>query len=75
MKRQINSLSADAYAEIRDIIPSAIKREELNYRARTVDIELSEAVIIKSYDNGIHIDLGAKRVFLEAEDFESIIIR
>ena len=74
MKRQINSLSADAYAEIRDIIPNAIEREELNYRARTVDILLSDAVILKSYDNGIHIDLGAKRVFLDVEDFEKIVI-
>ena len=75
MKRQIYSLSADAYAEIRDLIPNAIKKEELNYGVRTIDIELSEAVILKSYDNGIHIDLGAKRVFLEAKDFESIMIR
>ena len=75
MTRQIISLSADAYAEIRDLIPSAIKKEEFGSVYKTVDIELSEATIIKSYDNGVHIDLGAKRVFLEAEDFESIMIR
>lgn len=75
MTRQIYSLSADAYEEIRDLIPSAIKKENIDEAERTVDIELSEAVIIKSYDNGIHIDLGAKRVFLEAEDFLYIKIR
>lgn len=75
MTRQISALSADAYAEIRDLIPSAIKTEDIDQINMTADIELSEAVIIKSYDNGIHIDLGAKRVFLDAEDFESIKIR
>ena len=75
MTRQIASLSVDAYAEIRDLIPSAIKKEFIFEETKTVDVILSEAVIIKSYDNGIHIDLGAKRVFLDAEDFESIMIR
>lgn len=75
MTRHIIALSADAYAEIRDLIPSAIKNEDIDQANRTADIELSEAVILKSYDNGIHIDLGAKRVFLEAEDFEYIKIR
>lgn len=75
MTRQILALSADAYAEIRDLIPSAIKAEYIDQINMTADIKLSEAVILKSYDNGIHIDLGAKRVFLDAEDFESIEIR
>lgn len=75
MTRQISALSAEAYAEIRDLIPSAIKTEDIDQTNMTADIELSEAVILKSYDNGIHIDLGAKRVFLDAEDFESIMIR
>ena len=75
MTRQIISLSADAYAEIRDLIPSAIKNEVIYQIDKTADIVLSEAVILKSYDNGIHIDLGAKRVFLEAEDFDYITIR
>lgn len=75
MTRQISSLSANAYAEIRDLIPNAIKQEYIYETTRTVDLILSEAVIIKSYDNGVHIDLGAKRVFLDAEDFESIMIR
>lgn len=75
MTRQIISLSADAYAELRDLIPRAIETEDIDYRSMTVDIELSEAVIIKSYDNGIYIDFGAKKVFLEAEDFDYIKIR
>ncbi len=74
MTRHIITLSADAYAEIRDLIPSAIKTEDIDQTNMTADIELSEAVILKSYDNGINIDLGAKRVFLEAEDFEKIVI-
>lgn len=74
MTRHIIALSADAYAEIHDLIPSAIKTEDIDQINMTADIGLSEAVILKSYDNGIHIDLGAKRVFLEAEDFEEIVI-
>ena len=72
MTRQIIALSADAYAEIRDLIPRAISEEHIDFDNKTVNITLSDAVILKSYDNGIHIDLGAKRVFLEAEDFEKI---
>lgn len=75
MTRQIISLSADAYAEIRDLIPNAIKTENIDQINMTADVELSEAVILKFYYNGIQIDLGAKRVFLEAEDFDYITIR
>lgn len=74
MTRHIISLSAEAYAEIRDLIPNAIETEDIDQTNMTADIGLSDAVILKSYDNGIHIDLGAKRVFLEAEDFEKIVI-
>ena len=75
MTRQIYALSADAYAEIRDLIPSAIEKEDIDQTNRTADIVLSEAVILKSYYNGLQIDLGAKRVFLGAEDFDYIKIR
>lgn len=75
MTRHILALSADAYAEIRDLIPNAISEEDIDCDNKIVDITLSDAVILKSYDNGIHIDLGAKRVFLEAEDFSHIVIK
>lgn len=75
MTRQIIALSAGAYAEIRDLIPRAISEEHIDYDNKIVDITLSDAVILKSYDNGTHIDLGAKRLFLEAEDFSHIVIK
>ena len=75
MTRHIIALSADAYAEIRDLIPNAIEKEDIDQTNMTADIELSEAVILKSYYNGIQIDLGAKRVFLGTEDFDYIKIR
>lgn len=74
MKRVIKSLSRVSYEIIRDSVPRAIKSESIYEDLQVVDIELSEAVIIKSYDDGIHIDLGAKRVFIDPEDFESIEI-
>ena len=74
MKRQILNLSRGGYEVIRDFIPRAIESESIDQQEETSDIVLSDAVILKSYDNGIHIDLGAKRVFLEAEDFEKIVI-
>jgi len=74
MTRQILTLSHDGYLTIRDFIPRAIESESIDQQAQTADIVLSDAVILKSYDNGIHIDFGAKRVFLEAEDFEKIVI-
>lgn len=74
MTRHILNLSRFGYETIRDFIPRAIDSESIDQQEHTVDIVLSDAVILKSYDNGIHIDLGAKRVFLEAEDFEKIVI-
>ena len=74
MTRQILNLSRGGYEVIRDFIPRAIESESIDQQEETADIVLSDAVILKSYDNGIHIDLGAKRVFLEAEDFEKIVI-
>lgn len=74
MTRHILTLGKDAYECIRDFIPTAIVNESIDQQAQTADIVLSDAVILKSYDNGIHLDLGAKRVFLEAEDFEKIVI-
>ena len=75
MTRQINSLSADAYAEIRDLIPSAIKYEYIYNDRKIADIELSDAAILKACHNGIVIDCGAKWVFLDSEDFDYITIR
>lgn len=74
MTRQILNLSREGYETIRDFIPRAIESESIDQQEQTADIVLSDAVILKSYDNGIHIDFGAKRVFLEAEDFEKIVI-
>lgn len=74
MTRQILNLSRGGYEVIRDFIPRAIESESIDQQKETADIVLSDAVILKSYYNGIHIDLGAKRVFLEAEDFEKIVI-
>ncbi len=74
MTRQILTLSQFGYETIRDFIPRAIESESIDQQEHTADITLADAVILKSYDNGIHIDFGAKRVFLEAEDFEKIVI-
>ena len=75
MTRQILGLKHDAYSYIRDKIPRAIKSETIYNEKRTADIELSDSVIIKVYEDGIIIDLGMKKVELEAEDFNHIMVR
>lgn len=75
MTRQILGLKHDAYSYIRDKIPRAIKSETIYNEKRTADIELSDSVIIKVYEDGIIIDLGMKKVELEADDFNHIMVR
>ena len=75
MTRQVLGLKHDAYSYIRDQIPRAIKSETIYNERRTADIELSDGVIIKVYEDGIILDLGMKKAELEADDFNHIIIR
>ena len=75
MTRQILAIQRDVYSYIKDQIPKAIKSESLDLQHQIVDIELSEAVIMKVYDNDLILDYGAKRVTLEAIDFREILIR
>ena len=75
MTRQILNLCADAYEDIRDLIPRAIESESIDEEHRTADISLSEYVIITSYGDGLYLDLGAKKVYLEEDEFSSIVIR
>lgn len=75
MTRQILGLNKDAYSYIRDRIPRSIKSESIDTVRKIADIELSENVILKIYDNDLILDLGARRVTLEAQDFREIVIR
>lgn len=72
--RVIKGLSSFAYDEIRDLIPRAIKSESIDQENMTADIELSDSVIIKVYDQEITLDLGAKKVMLLQEEFQEIVI-
>ena len=72
--RVIKGLSSDAYDEIRNLIPRAIISESIDQKSMTADIELSENVIMKVYDQELTLDLGAKKVMLVPEDFEVIKI-
>lgn len=75
MTRQILGLNKDAYSYIRDRIPRAIRCESIDTVRKIADIELSENVILKIYDNDLILDLGARRITLEAQDFREIVIR
>ena len=75
MTRQILGLKHDAYSYIRDRIPRAIKSETIYNDTRMADIELSDSVILKVYEDGIMLDLGMKKVDLEEDDFRTITIR
>lgn len=74
MTRLILGLSRDSYNYIKDQIPRAIKGESIDSYRQIADIELSENVILKVYDNDIILDLGARRVSLEGIDFKAIQI-
>ena len=75
MTRQILGLNKDAYSYIRDQLPRVIKSESIDTVRQIADIELSENAILKIYDNDLIIDLGARMVTLEAQDFGHIEIR
>ena len=75
MTRQILGLNKDAYSYIRDQLPRSIKSESIDTVGQIADITLSENVILKIYDNDLILDLGARRVTLEAQDFREIVIR
>ena len=74
MTRLIINLNKDAYEYLRDAIPRAIKSETIDQTNKTATIKLDSAVILKSYDDGIILDLGMKKIDLVSEDFESIAI-
>lgn len=75
MTRQILGLNKDAYYYIRDYLPRAIKSESIDEVGQMADITLSENAILKIYEDNLIIDLGARRVELEARDFREIVIR
>lgn len=75
MTRRILGLNKDAYSYIRDQLSRAIKSESIDTVGQIADITLSENVILKIYDNDLILDLGARRITLEAQDFREIEIR
>ena len=75
MTRQILGLKHDVYSYIRDRIPRAIKSETIYNDTRMADIELSDGVIMKIYEDGIILDLGMNKIDLEEDDFNTITIR
>ena len=75
MTRRILGLNKYAYNEIRDQLPRAIKSESIDIVGQMADITLSENVILKIYDTDLIIDLGARRISFEAQDFREIEIR
>jgi len=74
MTRQILGLKHDAYSYIRDRIPRAIKSETIYNDTRTADIELSDFVIMKVYEDGVILDLGMNKAEVEKRDFRLITI-
>lgn len=74
MTRQILGLKHDAYSYVRDRIPRAIKSETIYNDTRTADIELSDFVIMKVYEDGIILDLGMNKAEVEKRDFRLITI-
>ena len=75
MTRQINALAYETYDDLLSQLPRAIKTEEINQINRTVRIELSDAVILKVYQNELIIDLGGKFFSFKPYEFDSITIR
>ncbi len=75
MTRRILGLKHDAYSYICDTIPRAIKSETIYNDTKTADIELSDSVILKIYEDGIIIDLGMKKVDVDNSDFRILTVR
>lgn len=75
MTRHINALAYETYDNLLSQLSRAIKTEEINAINRTVRIELSEAVIMKVYQDEIILDLGGKFFTIKQNEFDSITIR
>ena len=69
MTRQIVGLKLYACAAIHDTIPKAISIESNSQYEGLRDIVLADDVIVKSYDNGISLDLGNKKILVCDEEF------
>ena len=74
MTRQILGLIKADYDFILYRIPRAIKKSTIYNDTERVDIELSDDVIMKIYEDGIILDLGMKKTSIEEGNFNKITI-
>lgn len=75
MTRQILGLKKADYDFLLYRIPRAIKRSTIYNETGRADIELSDDVIMKVYEDGIILDLGMKKTSIEEGSFNKITIR
>ena len=74
MIRQINNLNQYAYSYLSNEVPIAIESESIDQTSKTATVRLSDNAILKSYDDGVIIEVGVHSAWLLEDDFESIAV-
>lgn len=74
MVREILGLDKNVYLSVKELLPRAVK-EHKERKSGIVDLELSDAVILKAYDDQIVLDLGGEFVIIKDRSFEYIEMR
>ena len=74
MSRYIKGLKRQLALDLLKEIPH-LGIIELHIANGLCSIELDSAVIIKSYDDSLTLDVGHKRVILSDKDFEKVVIQ
>lgn len=75
MTRRIIGLSKEVYGTILTKIPRLIKIDDSCETESGFDVSISDAAIMKSYNNSITFDLGCNMISIFPEDFTEIVLR
>ena len=74
MSRYITGLQRELAHDLLQIIPH-LGIENLHISDSLCDIELDDAVIIKSYADAIVLIMGDKKLILSDKEFEKVVIQ
>lgn len=75
MTRVIHNLKLSTWQSARQLLPRLGKTDYEDVRQGICDVILSDAAILKAYDDEIILDLGGEYVIIRSNEFSSITIR
>lgn len=75
MTREIHNLKLSTWRSASQLLPRLGKTDFEDVKHGICDVILSDATILKAYDDEIILDLGGEYVIIRANEFSSITIR